>query len=52
MEYDIIGILAIPKLGLELPVLSECNEELLSISVCRYGGTVEEKPENLVIART
>ena len=50
MEYDIIGILTIPKLDLKLPVLSNCNEELLSISVCRYIGSVEEKPENLVIA--
>jgi len=50
MEYDAIGILTIPKLGLELPVLSDCNESLLEVSVCRYLGKVEKKPEGLVIA--
>ena len=34
--YAIDGILAIPKLGLELPVLADYSEELLRMSVCLY----------------
>ena len=44
-EY--IGYLAIPKLGLELPVMSDWSMENLKISPARYYGTTME--ENLVI---
>ncbi|MBQ7841303.1 MAG: sortase [Lachnospiraceae bacterium] len=43
-----IGYLAIPALGLELPIMSEWNYERLKIAPCRYYGTV--KSGDLVIA--
>ena len=46
--YDYIGYLSIPTLGKELPVLSECNKQLLNIAPCRYYGS--ERTDNLVIA--
>jgi len=50
LEYSVIGILEIPKLRKKLPVLDRSSSALLNISVCRYSGQVEEKPERLVIA--
>lgn len=43
-----IGILAIPSLGLNLPVRDELSDSALKSSPCCYCGSVEE--ENLVIA--
>ncbi len=43
-----IGFVAIPALGIELPVLSEWSYPGLKISPCRYKGTVAEK--NMIIA--
>ena len=40
--YDLIGILCVPSLGLELPVLNEWSYDLLQISPCRYSGSAEE----------
>ena len=34
-----IGVLEIPKLELELPIISEWNDERLKISPCRYVGS-------------
>ena len=45
--HDYIGYLAIPKLGLELPVMSEWSMENLKIAPARYYGTTME--ENLVL---
>ena len=42
-----IGILSIPVIDMELPVMSDCSLELLKTSPCRYYGEVDE---NLVIA--
>lgn len=39
LASDALGILEIPALSLELPVLDGCSEELLERSVCRYAGT-------------
>lgn len=44
------GILSIPKLNLELPVLDECTDYLLKLSVCRYEGNAEGAPSKLIIA--
>lgn len=38
-EY--IGIVAIPELGVELPVCSEMNDAALRSSACRYHGSLE-----------
>lgn len=39
---DYIGVLALPAIGIQLPVLSEWNYPLLKISPCRYAGTVSQ----------
>ena len=49
-SYDVDGVLSIPSLGLELPILSEYSEELLKISPCIYRGLGGSAPERLVIA--
>lgn len=45
--YAYIGYLAVPDLGLELPVMSGWDSRRLQISPCRYTGTV--KGEDIVI---
>ena len=46
LEY--IGILTIPNLELNLPILSNCNEDILKTSPCRYNGSIYE--DNMIIA--
>lgn len=46
--YDYIGVLEVPSLGLELPVMSSWGEEKLKISPCRYAGSAYKG--NLIIA--
>lgn len=38
--YDYIGMLTIPSLNLELPIMSEYDYDRLSISPCRYYGSI------------
>jgi len=45
--YPYIGYLTIPDLNLELPVMSNWNSQRLTISPCRFTGTV--KGEDLVV---
>lgn len=45
---DYIGILSIPSLGLELPVISEWSYSRLKIAPCRYSGSAYSG--NLIIA--
>ncbi len=47
-EKACIGYLAIPDLGLELPVFSEWNYSNLKLAPCRYSGAV--KTDDFVIA--
>lgn len=47
-EYSYMGILYLPKFGLELPVMSDWSYPNLRISPCRYAGTVGDG--NLIIA--
>ena len=49
-SYSVIGFITIPKLGVQLPVLSESSSTLLNISCCRLSGLVIDKPNRLVIA--
>lgn len=37
----IIGIISIPSISLSLPVISEMNDELLKVSVCRFYGPTD-----------
>ncbi|MCD8082641.1 MAG: sortase [Clostridiales bacterium] len=46
--YEYIGILAIPALGLELPVMADWDYTRLRIAPCRYTGAVET--DDLTIA--
>lgn len=43
-----LGILTIPSLQLQLPVLADCTEENLKLGPCRYDGTVAD--HNMIIA--
>ena len=43
-----VGVLCIPSLGLELPIMEECTERGLKTSPCLYEGNVYEN--NMVIA--
>lgn len=43
-----IGIISVPKISLELPVMNQWSYANLDISPCRYMGSVAEK--NLIIA--
>lgn len=38
--YDYIGTIIIPSLNLELPIMSEYDSKRLSISPCRYYGSI------------
>ncbi len=40
----IIGTLEIPSISLNLPIISEMNDELLSISACRFYGPMPNRP--------
>ena len=44
---DYIGVLSIPSLGLELPVLSQWNYPDLKKAPCRYAGSLYQ--DNLII---
>lgn len=46
--YSCVGILSVPSLGLELPVLSDWDYGRLKIAPCLYYGSV--KTDNLVVA--
>lgn len=46
--HDYIGVLTIPSLGLELPVMSEWSYPNLKIAPCRYSGSAYL--DNMVIA--
>lgn len=38
--YDLVGIVRIPGVGVELPVLNNWSYELLKLSPCRYSGSI------------
>ena len=46
--YNYIGVLNLPTLNLELPVLSDCDEALLKVAPCRDFGDLAT--DDLVIA--
>lgn len=48
--YDIVGIVKIPKIDLEYPILNETSDELLKISVCKFWGPDPNEVGNLCIA--
>ena len=48
--YDIVGIINIPKIELEYPILNETTDDLLKISVCKFWGPEPNEVGNLCIA--
>jgi len=49
VEYSICGIVKIPKINVTYPILSESNDALLKISVCKFWGAEPNKVGNLCI---
>lgn len=47
-DYSYIGIISVPSLEIELPVMSEWSYPRLNISPCRYKGTIADK--DIIIA--
>lgn len=48
-EDGVIGIIRIPELEVELPVIGEWSYSLLNVSVCRFQGPGVNQPGNLII---
>ncbi len=46
--YQYIGYLTIPEIDRELPIMSDWSDEKLTVSPCRYYGSIET--ENMVLA--
>lgn len=49
-DISIIGLIDIPKINISYPILSNSNENLLKISVCRFSGPLPNRIGNLCIA--
>ena len=49
-EYEYIGRIVIPKIGVDYPILSETSVELLKVSVCKFHGGNPNEVGNLCIA--
>lgn len=48
-QISIIGLIEIPSINISYPILSNSNEELLKISVCRFSGPLPNRVGNLSI---
>lgn len=49
-NISIIGLIEIPKINISYPILSNSDEDLLKISVCRFSGPLPNRIGNLCIA--
>lgn len=49
-NISIIGLIEIPKINISYPILSNSEEALLKISVCRFSGPLPNRVGNLCIA--
>lgn len=49
-QFSVIGLIEIPKININYPILSYINEELLKIAPCRFFGPLPNEPGNLCIA--
>ena len=49
-NYDSIGIINIPSLGIKYPILATTNEKLLKVSVTKYWGANPNEVGNLCIS--
>ena len=50
VEYSAIGVVEIPKINVNYPILSETSDALLKVSVCKFWGSDPNKVGNLCIA--
>ena len=50
-DIDIIGVIKIPKINLEYPIISNSSDKLLKISVCKFSGPNPNNIGNLAIVR-
>ena len=48
--FSVIGIIEIPKIGIEYPILSDVSNELLEMAPCRFYGPYPNEVGNLCIA--
>ena len=48
-EGGVVGILEIPELDEELPIIGKWSYKLLKISICRYKGPIPNEEGNLVV---
>lgn len=49
-SFFVIGIIEIPKIKIQYPILSDTNDELLKIAPCRFYGPYPNQIGNLCIA--
>lgn len=49
-DISIIGLIEIPKINISYPILSNSDENLLKISVCRFSGPLPNRTGNMCIA--
>lgn len=49
-DIKIIGLIEIPSINISYPILSNSNDKLLKISVCRFSGPLPNRNGNLCIA--
>ncbi len=47
--YEIEGTLSIPSIGISYPILTDQNEQLLKISLCKYWGPSPNEPGNYCV---
>ena len=50
IEYSVIGLIEIPKINVNYPILSEINDNLLKIAPCKFYGPKPNEFGNLCIA--
>ena len=50
IEYSVIGLIEIPKINLNYPILSKINDNLLKIAPCKFYGPMPNEYGNLCIA--
>jgi len=49
-EFSVIGLIEIPKININYPIISYINDDLLKIAPCRFFGPLPNGPGNLCIA--
>lgn len=50
LEFSVIGLIEIPKININYPILSYINDDLLKIAPCRFFGPLPNEIGNMCIA--